>query len=231
MQRLLLWSQRRLYGHWLRSGRYTDSYDSRSRQWRDWNRAGYWERRSFQADKYARVARFVGKHCQGIKTVHECGCGPARNLDAILEQQPTLEVSGNDISRSVPKFFSPRIRERMAFTGEDTMMYLKRVTDASRQVDVVLCVDHLIHIPPDAIVLILKLMARYARSYIVLHEGVRRSPSRTKDFWYAHDYSLLDEAFELIATDSWEDGPLAEEYEFRCYRRRGSTPRPTPLSR
>ncbi|MGH9890531.1 MAG: hypothetical protein ACREA0_00810, partial [bacterium] len=88
-------------------------------------------------------------------------------------------------------------------------------------VDCVLVADHLIHIPPDSIDEVLALMTRFARRYILFHEGVTRRPDRTDDFWFAHQFERLRRDFDLPIDR--DDSPIRSgEYALRLYTRKRS---------
>jgi hypothetical protein len=115
----------------------------------------------------------------------------------------------------------PEVQQALDFVQQDTLSFLRDSVASGQTVDTLLTADHLIHIPPDAIPEILRLAQQFATRSIVLHEAVRRSPDRTDDFWWAHDYGALEDGFDLVHEEEREPTHFSE-YVLRVYRREPS---------
>jgi SAM-dependent methyltransferase len=194
--------------------------DSKKRYWRDRLRAGYFANTNtpVQIAKSEQIVRLVTARCEGLESLHEIGVGGGRNIQHLLRALPDVRYSGNDLDRAaIEPFMAPEVKERLELVEQDTLRFLRDRADAGHQFDAVLTADHLIHIPPDTIRDVLEQLQRCARRWIVLHEGVRRSPSRTDDFWWAHDFAPLLDQFEIVHEEPAE---LGDEYVLRLYRRR-----------
>lgn len=206
----------------VRIRRYGAGYGDKMGFWRDRLRGDYFEQTygPEQVEKSETIARAFAEYCSDTRTVHEIGVGAARNLAYLLRVRPDLIISGNDLDRTQCfKFMRPEVRQALEFVQQDTLSFLQDAVTAGRQVDTVLTADHLIHIPPEAIRDILALVQQFAARTIVLHEAVRRLPTRTGDFWWAHDYGALEDAFELAHEEEREQTHFSE-YVLRVYRRR-----------
>jgi hypothetical protein len=208
----------------VRLGRYGGSYDDKARFWRDRLRSDYFAHTlgPEQVAKSESLARALVEYAADTTSLHEIGVGGGRNILYLLRALPDLQVSGNDLDREHTfKFMDPAVREALDFTQQDTLSFLRDAVSSGRQVDALLTSDHLIHLPPEAIPEVLDLLQRHARRTILFHEGVRRSPTRTDDFWWAHDYAALERDFEVVHEEQPTDERFAE-YVLRVYRRRGA---------
>lgn len=197
----------------LRLRPYADTHSSRISFWTDRLRSGYLNTHFApeQVEKSRRIVEALATHCSDARSLHELGIGSGRNVQHALERLPWLEVSGNDLDLEQCRRVMPGdVAARVTLHERDTLAFLRDEVSAGRTVDVVLSADHLIHIPPDSIEEILRLLPRYARRYVVLHEGVRRRPERRDSFWYLHDYTQLERDLELVHRRDLEDERFAE---------------------
>lgn len=206
----------------LRLGRWGATREGKIDYWRTRLRADYHDHlwSPEQVAKSELIVSAFERYCADTATLHELGVGGARNIEFLLARYPQIRYSGNDLSRvDCVRFMKPPVQEALRFVEQDTLGFLRGAVAAGERVDTVLVADHLIHIPPDSIDEILSLIGDYVTKYVLFHEGVRRRPERTDDFWWAHDYSALDEGFELVHREQ-PQYPRFAEYELRVYQRR-----------
>ncbi|MGH2693397.1 MAG: hypothetical protein ACRDJJ_01150 [Actinomycetota bacterium] len=175
-----------------------------------------------QLQKSRELAAMFSQHCRDASTLHELGVGAGRNILYLYRERPDVGYSGNDLDRRACfAAMHPEVRQFLQFTERDTLTLLRERVEQGQSVDCVLVADHLIHIPPDSIDEVLALMTRFARRYILFHEGVTRRPDRTDDFWFAHQFERLRRDFDLPIDR--DDSPIRSgEYALRLYTRKRS---------
>jgi hypothetical protein len=204
----------------VKMGRYGSTSSEKIRFWRDRLKADYLAGTfaEEQTQKSRELAAIFSQHCADASTLHELGVGAGRNILHLYRKRPDVGYSGNDLDRRACfASMHPEVRQILQFTERDTLTLLRERVGSGESVDCVLVADHLIHIPPDSIDEVLELMTRFARRYILFHEGVTRRPDRADDFWFAHRFERLTQAFDLVIDR--DDSPIRSgEYALRLYR-------------
>lgn len=184
----------------LRAKRYGASRSDKIAFWRERLRADYLAAayEPEQVKKSILLADTFRDHCGQVRTVHELGVGSGRNIQHIHRDRSDVRFSGNDLDRGrCLKFMDAKVAGFLELVEQDTLSFLRERVDRDEGVDCVIVADHLIHIPPESIDEILDLMTRFARHYILFHEGVTRRPERGDDFWFLHNYDRLTENFDI----------------------------------
>ena len=144
----------------------------------------------------------------------ELGCGMGRNLYYLNKSYPEAEYAGNDLSREECfKYMDESIKDMDFFEFDTLSLFEDKVL--AYYPDAVLDSDHLMHLPPESVSVILKNIVEVWEPNVF----ITRRPIVGRDkmpFIWLHDYSVFQEDYELKTFKSQED----KNYVIDIYTRR-----------
>ena len=157
-----------------------------------------------------------------VSTIHEIGCGSGRNLSYILKIfQNKLSLSGNDLSQeSCFGYMDDELKKIIIFFEQDTLKFLQKRVRNEEHVDLLLSSDHMMHLGRDIIGDVYKLVAQYAKKYILLREPYGESLRITDGFiWAADKFDNKFEGLKLIDSKISDSSSKKKEFKIMLFER------------
>ena len=189
--------------------------------WRKRNKAGYQRliaTQPFLHENSEELIKFLDENnifFDGI-SVFEIGCGCGRNLKYMADAQPTARLAGNDLSKALCfKHMAKNLKKVIDFREIDTKSLF---SGKPYQCDLLISSDHMMHLDPDTAQFVLRAICdSWKPKYFVTRESKRDRIVKGKAIKYAHDYSVLNTTYDLVAEKvSAQD----DSYNIRIYQKR-----------
>ncbi len=164
-------------------------------------------------------------------SLHEMGCNLGRNEYHIHQRFPQAKLSGNDVNPEIAarcrEYFGD-FADTMQFEVIPTQDWLEHQANAGHQVDVLVSVAHLIHVPEESMEVLAKYAPQVARRYIVFIESAgTHSPDSewykkwtTGDsvHWFDRDYTQIITGMELVSKDEQVKTDSGKEYAIYIFK-------------
>lgn len=163
---------------------------------------------------------------EGLKKIHEIGCGSGRNLKYLKSTFPYLRISGNDLDRqSCFDSMDDSIKSIIEFSEIDTYEFLKNKVKEMNQVDVLLASDHLMHLSRTIILEVYILMAKFARNVIILREPYGKRVIKKMDVdkhefvWASDIFAKKFPGFTLVKSQRCKNAGPGKDFTLMYFKR------------
>lgn len=137
-------------------------------------------------------------------SVLEIGTGSGRNFKYLLEENPNLNLFGNDLYESASKQeMYPEVEKKISFIESDTLDYLN-LFNKHQDINILISCEHLMHLESLKVEKIIHLICEKIKpEYIVLREGNEKNHQpKIHQFFHKEFYHKFLNYYKSIYKDN-----------------------------